>query len=171
MVLISRWAAALAGIAVLACTVSPAGAIPAPDPERLAALQAACGSASAVRVVTAHGSFMSDRPSLDEAGVRLSIPGGRPALITDQPASSTGRLLAWSEIEHVDAGKRLVARRTLIGAAVGAVSAALLLRNGPDMSADGDNLMLLFAGFSFGAATAVGYLYGTGYPVWSRVYP
>jgi hypothetical protein len=103
-------------VAGLACVASPdpAAAVPAPDPERLAAMRTACESASAVRVITTRGSFMPDRPSLDEAGVRLSIPG---------------------------------------------------------VAEEGDNFMLLLAGLTFSASTAIGYLYGTGYPVWSRVYP
>lgn len=164
----------LAAFAAVLATVMAAGralAVPAPDAAQLAALQAACESTTAVRVITARGRFMSDRPSLAEAGVRLSIRGGRPALITNQPASSTGRLLAWSEIEQVDAGKRHVRSRTLKGALVGAVGAGLLLRNGPDISEEGDHVMLLLAGLTLSTCTAIGYLYGTGYPVWKRVYP
>jgi hypothetical protein len=167
-----HWARGLAGIGVaLACVAAPAAAVPAPDAERLVSLRESCGRASAVRVVTTRGSFTSDHPSLDEAGVRLSTPGGRPALISDRIEPLPGRLLEWSDIEQVDTGRRLVARRTLIGAGIGALGAALLLQNGPDLSADGDKLMLLFAGFSFGAGTVAGYLFGTGYPVWSRMYP
>lgn len=172
MVLMPRWARGPAVVgAVAACVATPAAAVQAPDAGRLAAIRATCERASAVRVITTRGNFMSDHPSLDEAGVRLSTPGGRPALISDRSEPLPGRLLEWSDIEQVDAGRRLVGRRTLIGAGIGALGAALLLRNGPDMSADGDRLMLLFAGLSFGAGVTIGYLYGTGYPVWSRVYP
>lgn len=171
---LKRRARGPAAIGAMLATVAAAGgafAVPAPDEARLASLRAACDAASAVRVVTARGSFMSDRPTLEEAGVRLSTPGGRPALITDRTEPLPGRLLEWSDIERVDAGRRLVRRRTLIGFGAGALGAALMLQNGPDLSADGDNVMLLLGGFTLGAGTAVGYLYGTGYPVWKRVYP
>lgn len=163
--------AAIGAVLATVMTVGPARAVPAPDAAQLASLRAACEAASAVRVVTRRGNFMSDRPTLEEAGVRLSTPGGRPALITDRPEPLPGRLLEWRDIEQVDTGRRLVARRTLIGFGVGALGAGMMLRNGRDLSADGDNLMLLMGGLTLVASTAVGYLYGTGYPVWKRVYP
>ena len=157
---------------MLAGVPGAAAAVPAPDTERLASLQVACGKASAVRVITARAIFTSDRPSLDETGVRLSTPGGRPALITGPGAAQPGRLIEWSEIERVDAGRRLVLRRTLLGLGVGMLGAGLMLASkGRDISADGDNVMLVIAGFTLGASTAAGYLYGTGYPIWRRVYP
>jgi hypothetical protein len=164
----------LAAIGAVLATVMAAGrtfAVPAPDAAQLASLRAACEAASAVRVVTRRGNFMSDRPTLEEAGVRLSTPGGRPALITNRTEPIPGRLLEWTDIEQVDAGRRMVARRTLIGFGAGAFGAALLLKDGPDASESGDNVMLLLAGLTLGVGTTAGYLYGTGYPVWNRVYP
>lgn len=169
-----RWATGLVGIAVaLAAVMAPgeASAVSVPDPGQLASTRSACEAASAVLVVTTRGNFMSDRPSVEESGVRLSTPGGRPALLSDRSEPLPGRLLEWNDIERVDAGRRFVRRRTLIGLGVGALGAALLLKDGRDLSADGDNLMLYAAILSLGAATTAGYLYGTGYPVWSRVYP
>jgi len=167
-----RRARGLAGAVLVGVAFAgTASAVPAPDAERLAALRVTCGAASAVRVMTTGASFISDRPTVEATGVRLSTTGGRPALITDRSAPLPGRLLEWNDIERVDAGRRFVRRRTLIGVGAGVLGAALLLRNGRDIAEEGDNVMLLLAGFTLGAGTAVGYLYGTGYPVWRRVYP
>lgn len=85
--------------------------------------------------------------------------------------ATPGRLLAWGEIERVDAGVRRVKRRLVVGLAAGAVAGGLLLANGPDVSADGDRVMLVLAGGALFAGTAAGYLAGVGYPVWRPVYP
>ena len=167
-------AARVAGIAATLALIVARGeavAVPTPDPERLTALKASFDQASAVRVTTAKAIFMSDRPAIDETGVRLSTPGGRPALITVGDLPPAGRLLAWSEIEQVDTGRRHVLRSTVVGGVVGVASAALLLHNGPDVADEGDHVMLALAVLSFGVCTTVGYLYGNGYPSWSRLYP
>ena len=71
----------------------------------------------------------------------------------DEKARITSAMM--EELQHLLAGQEV----------------ALMLRNGTDLTADGDNVMLLLGGFTLVASTAVGYLYGTGYPVWKRVYP
>ena len=163
----------LAGIAgaLALIGVGEASAVPAPDAGQLASLRSSFEAASAVRVTTSKARFMSDRPTVEEAGVRLSTPGGRPALITVGELPPAGRLIAWGEIEQVDTGQRHVRRSTIVGATAGLVSAAILLRNGPDVADEGDNFMLALATLSFGVCTTGGYLYGKGYPSWSRVYP
>jgi hypothetical protein len=167
-------AARLAGIAVALALIGVRGeacAVPTPDAAQLAVLKASFEEASAVRVTTAKAVFMSDRPTVDETGVRLSTPGGRPALIVGRNLPPAGRLVSWSEIERLDTGRRHVLRSTIAGGVVGAVSAAVLLHRGPDVAEAGDHFMLALATLSFGVCTTLGYLYGNGYPAWSRVYP
>ncbi len=161
---------------IAAATPALAASDAAPSPERLRALSAALDSATFVRVVARRGTFEVPRAFADTAGVRVLRSGGRTGLIVMGAADTTGReqrLLAWSEVERIQAGRSRGMGPALAGLALGGlvvgIAAARAGSQGGTVS-EGTAPLLYGVGAVAVISTIVG-LAVTGSPIVHTVYP
>ena len=163
----------LALLAVALVRPAPAGAAPAPDAPRLAALQAASDSAWRVRVVSRRVIYLLRRPELGPGGVNVAArSSGPPALITIGKPADDEKWIPWAEIERLETGKNVSGRGALKGLLIGGVAGgALVAAKGPDLTDTDDNIVALFAvTLTLGCGLA-GYLLGLANPDLTPLYP
>ncbi len=162
--------------ALLAASPAFAATDAAPSPDRLRSLSAALDSATFVRVVARRGTFEARRAIADSAGVRVLRSGGRAGLIVVGGADTLGReqrLVPWSEVERIDAGRSRGMGPALAGLALGGVAVGFAVAragsNGGTVS-EGTAPLLYGVGALAVLSTVVG-LAATGSPSVHTFYP
>ena len=117
--------------------------------------------------------FEASHPAVDADAVQFRTSRGRAAALMVGEVEPAVRRIAWSEIEHVDAGRFRVWPRVVTGLIVGAAlgGAALWTASGTDIAEPGDaGVLELAALLTLGGGT-VGLIAGMGAPIWRHVYP
>jgi hypothetical protein len=152
---------------------APAHAVPAPEAERLAALQAACDSAWRVRMVSLRATYLLERPGLGPQGVNVAPhTSGPPALITIGEAPPDAKWIPWAEVERMESAQSRAGWGAVKGLLVGGVAGGLLVSaHGPDLAEDNDNVVAVFAVVLTVGCTVAGYLLGLASPSLTPLYP
>jgi hypothetical protein len=149
----------------------------APSPERLRRLSAALDSATFVRVVARRGTFDTRRALVDTTGVHVLRNPGRVALVVVGDANSSARdqrLLRWSEIERIQAGRGHSATPALVGLGIGAAAlggAAIFGRDGGPLEPEAAMSLWFGAILVAGVSAVAGFTLVASTPPMHAVYP
>jgi hypothetical protein len=170
-----RSAAVLAGALTLVASPGASdlvAAAPAPEPEALPRVQAACDSARWLRVTTERGVFQASKLALESDAVLIPPPPGRVALVTVGDPREPARRIPWAGVQSIQSERSHTVRDALVAGAVGLALGTLLVQStGPDRFTSSDNVNVALAAAMTVSFAGVGMLYGMTHPDLHPIYP